>query len=78
LVDTFGAERYWEFYRTYAEVPAAELYERLPVNTTGPEGDEAIEELAVSTTGASLQRLFDLDQGTLDRAVREWMAAEIA
>jgi hypothetical protein len=78
LVDTFGAERYWEFYRTYAEVPAAELYERLPENTTGPEGDEAIEELAVATTGTSLQRLFDLDQGTLDRAVREWMAAEIA
>jgi hypothetical protein len=78
LVETYGAERYWEFYRTYADVAAGVLYERLPENSVGPEGDQAIEELAVSTTGESLQRLFELDQGTLDSAVREWMAAAIA
>lgn len=77
LVETFGPEKFWEFYRTYADVAAGELYERLPESSAGPEGDEAIEALAVSTTGESLQRLFELDLGTLDHAVRGWMATQI-
>jgi hypothetical protein len=78
LVETFGAEKYWEFYRSYADVPARDLYERLPENAGAPGGEQAIEGLAVTTTGGSLHQLFALDQGTLDQAIRSWMQAQIA
>lgn len=78
LVETFGAEKYWEFYRSYADVPARDLYDKLPENSTAPEGEEAIEALAVTTTGGSLHQLFALDQVTLDQAIRRWMEAEVA
>jgi hypothetical protein len=78
LVETFGAERYWEFYRSYADVPAKDLYDRLPENSTTPAGEQAIEALAVTTTGGSLHQLFALDQVTLDQAIRSWMQAQVA
>ncbi len=78
LVETFGAEKYWEFYRSYSEVPANELYDKLPENAADPEGEQALEQLAVTTTGGSLHQLFALDQVTLDQAIRRWMAAEVA
>lgn len=78
LVETFGAEKYWEFYRSYADVPAKDLYERLPENAGAPGGEQAIEGLAVTTTGGSLHQLFALDQGTLDQAIRSWMQAQVA
>ncbi|HEX2052546.1 MAG TPA: hypothetical protein VHJ78_02315 [Actinomycetota bacterium] len=78
LVENFGAERYWEFYRAYAAVPAGDPYNRLPENSSAPQGEQAIEALAVATTGAALQRVFALDPVGLDRAIREWMAAQVA
>jgi hypothetical protein len=78
LVETFGAERYWEFYRSYADVPARDLYERLPENTAVSSGEQAIEALAVTTTGGALHQLFALDQVTLDQAIRSWMQAQVA
>ncbi|HEX2149515.1 MAG TPA: hypothetical protein VHI31_04990 [Actinomycetota bacterium] len=78
LVETFGAEKYWEFYRSYAEVPARDLYERLPENTAVSSGEQAIEALAVTTTGGALHQLFALDQVTLDQAIRSWMQAQVA
>lgn len=78
LVETFGADSFWEFYRSYAQVPAGDLYNRLPENSSAPEGEQAIEALAVATTGASLHQLFALDQTGLDRAIRDWMAAQTA
>ncbi|CAN5855157.1 hypothetical protein BH23ACT12_BH23ACT12_04600 [soil metagenome] len=78
LVETFGAEKYWEFYRSYADVPARDLYERLPETAGTPGGEQAIEGLAVTTTGGSLHQLFALDQVTLDQAIRSWMQAQVA
>lgn len=78
LVDTFGAEKYWEFYRSYADVPARDLYERLPDTAGMPGGELAIQGLAVTTTGGSLHQLFALDQVTLDQAIKAWMRAQVA
>lgn len=77
LVETFGAEQYWDFYRSYADVPALTLYDRLPENSASPEGARAIEALAVSTTAESLQRYFGLNQDALDQAIKAWMAAQV-
>ncbi len=78
LIETFGAEKYWEFYRSYSRVAARDLYNRLPESSSTPEGRQAIEDLAVSTTDASLQQLFSLDQQSLDLQIRNWMAAQAA
>lgn len=76
LVETFGAEQYWKFYRTYSDVPPAELYEELPDSASSPEGEQAIEALAVSKTAAGLRQVFALDSITLDRNVKAWMAQQ--
>lgn len=76
LVETFGAEQYWTFYRTYSDVPPAELYDILPERSSSPEGEQAIEDLAVSKTAAGLQKVFAVDPATLDRNVKEWMGTQ--
>ncbi|MDQ4149590.1 MAG: hypothetical protein M3164_06345 [Actinomycetota bacterium] len=75
LVETFGPERYWEFYRSFAEVPANALYQRLPEADDPNLRDEAIEALAVQTTESSLLRIFGLDTAGLDFRARQWMGA---
>ena len=76
LVESFGPERYWEFYRSYANVPPAELYELLPERTSSPQSEQAIEALAVAKTGASLQGMFGLNTAALDTGVRDWMSKQ--
>lgn len=76
LVETFGAEQYLTFYRTYADVPPAELYDLLPDRSSSTEGEQAIEDLAVTRTAAGLKKVFALDPATLDRNVKEWMARQ--
>lgn len=76
LAETFGPERFFNFYRSYADVAPLQLYERLPEQTASAEGARAIEDLAVSSTAGGLQRIFGLDPATLDQRVREWMAVQ--
>lgn len=76
LVETFSAQQYWTFYRAYADVPPAELYDLLPDPSSSARGEQAIEDLAVSRTAAGLQKVFALDPVTLDRNVKEWMSAQ--
>jgi hypothetical protein len=73
LVETFGAEKYWEFYRSFAAVPANALYQSLPERGDPGVREQAIEGLAVQTTERSLSTLFGLDTSQLDAAVRQWM-----
>ncbi|MGQ0678718.1 MAG: hypothetical protein ACT4OM_03510 [Actinomycetota bacterium] len=76
LVETYGAERYWRFYSSYAEVPPAELYELLPEHTAGQQTDEAIKMLAITRTTTALAEIFALNTSQLDQRVREWMARQ--
>lgn len=72
LVERFGAGRFWEFYRSYAEVPAADLYRALADRTPG---NRAPGDLAAATTSRSLQEIFGMTEAELDTAVRDWIAA---
>ena len=76
LIEAFGPEKYWNFYRSYANVAPAELYELLPEQTESAQSERAIEALAVATTNASLQTFFGLSPASLDAAVRDWMAKQ--
>ncbi|MGI8685501.1 MAG: hypothetical protein ACR2MO_10515 [Acidimicrobiales bacterium] len=60
LVDTFGAEKFWGFYRDFKE------YDR---------GSEAhpLEELWPDATHRLLRRTYDLDEDQLDVRTREYM-----
>ncbi|HEX2150279.1 MAG TPA: hypothetical protein VHI31_08935 [Actinomycetota bacterium] len=72
LVETFGAGRYWDFYRSYAEVPAQVLYRSLPSDPNA--GEEQLADLAGRTTDQALRDHFDLTTAELDIAVRGWLA----
>lgn len=69
LTEEFGSEAYWTFYRYYAQVPADEVYDRIP---TGRES-EALGGLAHETTGSALRQVFGLDEAGLDMRVRSWI-----
>jgi hypothetical protein len=75
LVETYGASKYWEFYRSFGAVPANALYQSLPERGDPNVRDQAIEVLAVQTTQRSLMTLFGLDPSELDNRVRQWMDA---
>lgn len=72
LTETFGADKYWAFYRSYAEVPPGQLYRSLPSGGSVEETD-SLADLASSTTRAGLQQFFGLTEAELDEEVRDWM-----
>ncbi|MEX2588055.1 MAG: hypothetical protein WD602_08705 [Actinomycetota bacterium] len=80
LVETYGAEQFWEFYASYAQLPAGRLYDKLPDTVPGldgrPPADTPIEQLAVETTAEALGRFFDLTPAQLDVRIRGWMSRQ--
>lgn len=80
LIETYGAQRFWDFYASYADLPAGELYDRLPDRTTEVHNespaDDAIEDLAVQTTGGALSQFFGLSPSDLDARLLTWMARQ--
>lgn len=80
LVETYGPEQFWQFYSSYEEFPAGQLYDRLPERVPGldgrPPADAPIEELAVETTVMALDRFYDLTPTQLDVRIRGWMSRQ--
>lgn len=80
LIETYGADQFWDFYASYAQLPAGELYDRLPETVTGldgrPPADAPIEQLAVETTIEALDRFYDLTPTQLDVRINGWMARQ--
>lgn len=73
LVESYGADKYWAFYKSYAAVPASRFYEGLPSDRIASERDEFVTKMAVETTDASLKTVFGIDELTLDAKVRAWI-----
>lgn len=73
LVETFGPAKYWEFYRSYANVPASRFYEGLPSDRIADEDEESVTKLATETTKEALSKVFGLTEGDLDLRVRAWI-----
>lgn len=71
LVETAGEDRFWDFYRSFAERPASELYEALPA---AGEPTTALDQLRRSATEQALDLEFDLRFDELDSRVRDWAA----
>ena len=71
LIETFGADDYWAFYRSYADVPPQVLYQSLPAG--GDTGGDALGDLAARVTGEQLREIFGLTEAELDVEVRNWI-----
>lgn len=77
LIETYGPDKYWEFYRSYSKVPAKTLYDRLPTERIASETDEGVIGLAVEITSRSMKEVFGIDESMLDTEVRKWIRANI-
>jgi hypothetical protein len=76
LVEKFGADRFWEFYRSFAAVPAKKIYDLLPSGGPATGARDAIAELGVQTTSNSLRTLYGLTPAGLDLATRNWIKGQ--
>jgi hypothetical protein len=70
LIETFGQEKFWSFYRFYAGIPPAYVYDKIP---GGSESEVALTALAREVTQKALTASFALDSAALDLRVREWI-----
>lgn len=75
LIQAYGPDKYWEFYRSYSKVSAKTLYDRLPTEVIASESDEGVIALAVETTSNSMKEVFGIDEPVLDAQVRKWIYA---
>lgn len=77
LVETFGADAFWEFYRSYAEVPARKVYEQIPEGASNDESRFALQGLSGEVTAEALQRVFGITEADLDVRVRDWISKQV-
>jgi len=73
LVETFGAEKYFEFYKSYSDYPARDLYARLPDARVANDSEEVFGTIAGELTPAALRGAFGLSDSDLDQRVRTWI-----
>lgn len=76
LTETFGNDKYFEFYRSFATVPPNELFKRLPPGRIASQDDTAVLDLADATTADSLQKIFGFSESELDARVRGWISKQ--
>jgi hypothetical protein len=70
LIETFGQEKFWSFYRFYAGVAPAYVYDKVP---GGNDSEVALTALAHEVTQKALASSFALDSAALDLRVRDWI-----
>jgi len=75
LVETFGADRLWQFYKSFAALPAAEVYRRLPAYgvASSKAEDQQVANLAAETADRGLRSIFGLSETELDTRIKDWM-----
>ena len=73
LVETFGAEKYFEFYKSYTDYPARDLYARLPGDRIADDSEEVFATIAAERTPVALRAIFGLSDADLDQKVRTWI-----
>lgn len=74
LIENFGAEKYWGFYKSFSEVPPDTVYKRV---SGQPNRDAAIAALAEDTAQDAVLKSFGLTLGGLDLQVRSWIGARV-
>lgn len=73
LIETFGAERYWEFYSSYTDIAPGAVFERIPEAADSLQSRESLVGLGEEITASSIQNIYGLTLEQLDTNVREWI-----
>ncbi|MCB0123404.1 MAG: hypothetical protein KDE58_14215 [Caldilineaceae bacterium] len=73
LIEQYGEAQVLAFYRSYAEVPAAEIQDRLPLFSSQPSQDRVFQMMSVEVTEKALDTFFGLTLSELDSAVKAWL-----
>jgi len=76
LVENYEEASVLAFYRSYAQIPAAEIQDRLPLFSSQPTQDRVFQIMSVEITERTLADDFGLSLDTLDDAVKTWLQDE--
>lgn len=76
LIEQYGEERVLTFYQSYAQVPVADIEDRLPLYSTPLSQESTFQALSLEVTENALATNFDLSLAALDAAVKEWLLAQ--
>lgn len=76
LVETYSEDAVWRFYRTYTQVSATEIRERLPSAVDPSQQEQIFQRLSLEVTEAALAATFGLTLTELDEAVKLWLLAD--
>lgn len=75
LIETYGEQRLFDFYRSYADVPASDVHDRMPRFGSAFVADAVFADLRVQLTEAALQRFFNTTLAQLEADVKAWLRA---
>jgi len=74
LIETFGADKYWQLYRSYSEVPADQVYRQIPdQNADKQTAQDKLATFGATLTNQALNKIYGLDLATLDAKVKAWL-----
>lgn len=76
LIETYGEPKLLAFYRSYADVPAAVIVEKLPRFGGSALTDAAFADLSASLTIKAVPQFFGISLEQLDSDVKAWIAKE--
>jgi hypothetical protein len=72
LVDTFGADTFLAFYRSYGQVSSAQVRDKLPRFASAIAAQGAFADLSAQLTTDAAQRFFGVTLATLEADVKAW------
>jgi hypothetical protein len=74
LIDTYGNDRFFEFYDSFADVPVEELRAQLETDTGF---EAAMSAFAPQVAGQKVQAIYGIDLATLERNYEAWLADQL-
>ena len=73
LIETYGEEQLFAFYRTYANVPAADVKDRMPTFATSLTRKAIFKNLGQELTVTNVQAILGITLEELDARVKAWL-----
>ena len=73
LIETYGEEAVFDFYRSYAAVSAVDVRDRMPLFGNPFVNSNVFQELSIELTRAAVQSYFGRTLADLDADVKAWL-----
>jgi hypothetical protein len=75
LINTYGADRFWALYDSFADVPVREM--RAALDAANGDFDAAMQQLAPRVAAEKVQAAYGADLQTLEREYETWLAERL-